>query len=64
MTKQHIIGTAISHTSVIVGIMYAFCIDEYVFSLKHCIDASSKSLHLQLSNCPMALFQKMVGYSI
>jgi hypothetical protein len=55
MTKQHIIGTAISvvfilissimsdcficHTSVIVGTMYAFCIDEYVLSLKHCIES-------------------------
>jgi hypothetical protein len=36
----------ICHTSVIVGTMYAFCIDEYVLSLKHCIDACLKNVRI------------------
>ena len=36
----------ICHTSVIIGTMFAFCIDEYVLSLKHCIDACLKNVRI------------------
>jgi hypothetical protein len=47
--NKHVITSIMSdcficHTSVIVGTMYAFCIDEYVLSLKHCIDACLKNV--------------------